>query len=123
MSATAGPDLAHVRVDLGDDHLTVTTDGSPSSFHHVWLRDNCGCPECRIVQSGERALFTATIPDDIAPTRADLVEGSVDQTLRLAWNDGHTTTYSLAWLLDHDYSSAPPEPGPVLWDATLAEVP
>ena len=106
-------------LELGDDHLTLSGHGAGPSFHYVWLRDNCGCPECRIVQSGERALFTATIPDDIAPTRADLVDESDGQTLQLAWNDGHTTTYSVAWLLDHDYSSDRPEPGPVLWGATL----
>jgi gamma-butyrobetaine dioxygenase len=111
-------------LELGDDHLTLSGHGAgPSSFHYVWLRDNCGCPECRIVQSGERALFTATIPDDIAPTRADLVDEGEAPSLRLDWNDGHTTTYSVAWLLDHDYSSERPEPGPVLWDASLEEVP
>ena len=116
-------------LELGEDHLTLSRPGDAagagrSSFHYVWLRDNCGCAQCRIVQSGERALFTATIPDDIAPTRADLVEGAGGPVLEIVWNDGHPSTYSLAWLLDHDYShDAGPPHQPVLWDATLAAVP
>jgi len=115
-----------VTLDLATDHLTVMRTGSgPASFHFVWLRDNCGCPECRVGQSGERALFTATIRDDIAPTQASVLDGAAGPRLRIDWNDGHTTSYALAWLLDHDYSSdrAGTVHEPVLWDATLAAVP
>jgi alpha-ketoglutarate-dependent taurine dioxygenase len=130
MPATADPrpDLARERVEvrLGDDHLTLVgavTGGS--DFHYAWLRDNCGCPRCRVSQSGERALFTATIPDDIAPTRTRVLTGSEGAVLAIDWNDGHATTYSLAWLLDHDYSRNERRPAfeAVLWDATLAAVP
>ncbi len=111
-------------LELGDDHLTLTAGAGPSSFHYVWLRDNCGCPECRIVQSGERALFTATIRDDIAPTRAEVRDGADGAHLDLDWNDGHATTYSVSWLLDHSYSApVAQDADPVLWDATLAAVP
>jgi alpha-ketoglutarate-dependent taurine dioxygenase len=116
-------------LELGDDHLRLSpgpgagaTPG-PVSFHYVWLRDNCGCPECRVTQSGERALFTATIPDDIAPTAAEVVDTEGGPRLRLVWNDGHATTYSVQWLLDHAYSSSHPDHEPVLWDATLPAVP
>jgi gamma-butyrobetaine dioxygenase len=116
-------------LELGDDHLTLSPGPGagaapgPVSFHYVWLRDNCGCPECRVTQSGERALFTATIPDDIAPTAAEVVDTEGGPRLRLVWNDGHASTYSVPWLLDHAYSSSPPDHEPVLWDATLPAVP
>ena len=35
-----GVELAPRWVEVG------WTDGSSGRFHHVWLRDNCPCPEC-----------------------------------------------------------------------------
>ena len=110
-------------VEVLEDHLALRHVAGRSAFHHVWLRDNCGCGECRVSQSGERRLYTATIPDDIAPLEVDVDgEGSF---LDISWNDGHRTRFSVSWLLEHDYSSGPrPRPEPVLWDAAgLTEVP
>src|SRR4051812_21443651 len=124
MSATARPDLSQVRVEAGEDHLELTAAGSASWFHYVWLRDNCGCPRCGVPQPGERPLFPAAIPDDIAPTRTSVTEGPDGPRLEIAWNDDHTTTYAVAWLLDHAYSGAGSGAAsdrrhePVLWDAT-----
>jgi gamma-butyrobetaine dioxygenase len=113
-----------VTVDLDAAHLDLTHAGGTSSFHYVWLRDNCACSECRVSQSGERALFTADIPDDIAPTGAAVDEGT--GRLHLEWNDGHATRYSIRWLLERDYSSearAGDDHRPTIWDASLASVP
>jgi alpha-ketoglutarate-dependent taurine dioxygenase len=110
-------------VEACQDHLALRHAAGRSAFHHVWLRDNCGCGECRVTQSGERRLFTATIPDDIAPVHVDVdSEGSF---LDIDWNDGHSTRFSVPWLLAHDYSSGPRRrPEPILWDAArLTEVP
>jgi gamma-butyrobetaine dioxygenase len=113
-----------VTVDLHDAHLELTHSAGTSSFHYVWLRDNCACSECRVSQSGERALFTAYIPEDIAPTSA--VVDEVDGRLHLEWNDGHSTRYAMRWLMERDYSSGSPTRArhrPILWDATLPAVP
>jgi len=110
-------------VETYDDHLALRHAAGTSAFHHVWLRDNCGCGECRVAQSGERRLFTPTIQDDIAPVGVDVdPDGSA---LDIDWNDGHHTRFSVAWLLEHDYSSGPRSRSePLLWDAAgLAEVP
>lgn len=113
-------------VDLREGYLELHHAAGTSAFHYVWLRDNCGCPECRVSQSGERALFTADIPDDIAPTSAvtGLGEAGVD-LLQLEWHDGHATRYSVPWLVEHDYSSgrATAQHEPVLWDASLRAIP
>lgn len=117
-------------VVLADRHLTLPLDTGTETgaetgagaFHYVWLRDNCWCEECRVVQSGERRLFTAYISDDIAPTAAQFDDG----VLRVAWNDGHHSTYAAGWLAAHDYSGRAREravPEPTLWDATLSGVP
>jgi gamma-butyrobetaine dioxygenase len=112
-------------VELHDAHLDLTHSGGTSSFHYVWLRDNCGCSQCRVSQSGERALFTAHIPDDIAATSA--VVSRADGQLHLEWNDGHSTRYSMQWLMARDYSAGVrfrPRPEPILWNAsTLTAVP
>ncbi len=110
------------RVVLADRYLTLPLVAGSATFHYVWLRDNCWCTSCRVIQSGERRLFTADIGDDIAPETAEF-EADV---LRVSWNDGHCSNYTAAWLATHDYS----DPGraaavhePTLWDATLSKVP
>lgn len=116
-----------VAVELRDGYLDLAHETGRSAFHYMWLRDNCGCHECRISQSGERALFTADIPDHIAPTSATVAETDArGPLLSLAWNDGHETRYSIRWLVAHDYSAGTRAQSghlPILWDATLAAVP
>ncbi len=113
---------APVHVVLAEHHLTLPLKTGSATFHYVWLRDNCWCAECRVVQSGERRLFTADISDDIAPAEAEF-EG---EALRVSWNDGHRSTYAAGWLATHDYSHrgrVGPAHEPRLWDATLSNVP
>jgi len=117
---------AGVNVDVRPDHLAIEHHATVARFHHVWLRDNCACPSCRISQSGERALFTATIPDDIAPLTVQVQLRHETPFLDVEWNDGHTSSFALPWLLERAYSSEghrPPRHEPVLWNATLASVP
>lgn len=90
-------------LSLAEDHLTLSAGGRESRFHYVWLRDNCWCDGCRVTQSGERRIYTANIPDDIAPGEAALEDDAA--SLHLTWNDGHSSTFSLQWLADHDYSN------------------
>lgn len=123
MSVITSPRSTTPRVSLAEGYLTVEIDETDTSFHYVWLRDNCWCPECKIAQSAERRLFTATIGDHIAATQA---EYDVAQGLRIEWNDGHRSTYSPQWLRTHDYSQAARagrRHSPTLWDASLTQVP
>lgn len=107
-------------ITLHVDHLTMATAGGVRRFHYVWLRDNCHCMQCRVEATGERRLFTADIPDTIAPLAAT-VDANGD--LAIDWNDGHSSVFSGAWLGDHDYSG-PVGSGDrdalVLWDHTFA---
>jgi len=107
---------------LADRHLALTRGQQMSKFHYVWLRDNCWCDECRVVQSGERRLFTASIPDDIAPVEARLDDDVT--ALEISWNDGHTSRYSLAWLDAFDYSNPSTSVDTrVYWTSTLPSLP
>jgi gamma-butyrobetaine dioxygenase len=108
-----------IPADVRADHLRVPApDGRQRWLHHVWLRDNCGCAQCRVPQSGERQLFTAAIPHDVAPSRAHLDETGA---LHVEWHDGHVSIWSPEWLDAHDYSApvrAPLRDMPRLWDAS-----
>lgn len=88
------------------DHLELALDGVVLRFHHLWLRDNCGCPECRVPQSGERRVFTAHLPRDLRPVEAryDTSSGA----LWVTWPDGHRSRYRHDWLTRHDYSRPRP---------------
>jgi alpha-ketoglutarate-dependent taurine dioxygenase len=118
-------DLNHA-VQVHRNHLALRHEGETPRFHHVWLRDNCGCSGCRIAQSGERALFTATIRDDIAPVSAEVERRAGTTFLEVLWNDGHASSYAVPWLLERDYSTGRHRASrheAVLWDATLKDVP
>lgn len=107
-------------VRLADRSLSVDFGDGPRAFHHIWLRDNCWCEQCRVTQSAERRLFTANIAADIAPIRARLDD---DEALHVEWRDGHRSVYSRAWLTRHDYGTAARASRrhePVLWDADFS---
>ena len=87
-----------------DDHVELTVDGVVMRFHYIWLRDNCGCPECRVAQSGERRVFTADIPRHLRPAEAGFDTES--RSLQITWQDGHRSRYRHGWLTLHDYSRA-----------------
>ncbi len=92
-------------------------------FHYVWLRDNCWCDGCRVQQSAERRLYTAYIPDDIAPAEA---VWTADEALHVTWSDGHASVYSAPWLRRHDYSDdarAARQHAPTLWHASVEALP
>ncbi len=107
----------------GGDHLELDLDGVVRRFHHIWLRDNCGCPECRVRQTGERRVFTASIPGDLRPTEAGFDPAS--RTLQITWPDAHRSRYRADWLVQHDYSSTATPPGPSrrLWTRAGPPIP
>ncbi|MDX6476552.1 MAG: gamma-butyrobetaine dioxygenase [Gaiellaceae bacterium] len=92
------------------------SDGHHSSFHAVWLRDNCACPECRH-ENGQRLLDTRRIPDEPALAAARLSNGSVEAT----FEDGHEARWDAAWLRANCYCEDEPAPSTSrrLWDASI----
>ena len=124
MDVAASTSLPPTVVSAADDYLEVSLAGVCLRFHYIWLRDNCGCPECRVAQSGERRLFTAGIPRHVRPLEAVLDADS--RSLQITWQDGHRSRYREDWLTRHDYSR-PKTAGPVaerhLWTAHSAPIP
>ena len=99
-------------------------DAGRSTFHHLWLRDNCPCPSCRHPSVPERLVDTLSIDDEVAPSA---VAVSPAGTLDVTWaGDGHHSTFDAAWLAAHAYDDGPRFEAPVrtLWsDGAFAAPP
>lgn len=91
-------------VSLDERSLSVRLDGQERRFHYVWLRDNSWAPADRVFLSSERRLFTASIPDGIAPAETSF---DPEAGLHVRWNDGQRAHYSSQWLRRYDYSDKP----------------
>jgi gamma-butyrobetaine dioxygenase len=93
------------------------SDGRTSSFHYLWLRDNC--PRLLHASTNHRVVETSTISPNVSP--ASVAIDSVG-ALTIVWeHDKHESVYEAQWLLDHDYSNGvrhEPAP-PKLWRANI----
>jgi gamma-butyrobetaine dioxygenase len=74
---------AGVLVQFTEDSATFLPD---------WLRDNCLCSECRILQTDERRWQPWT--EQVAPVVATV--GVADGQLQIDWVGGHRSTYGRA---------------------------
>jgi gamma-butyrobetaine dioxygenase len=107
-----------VSVEQRPDHLLVTWySGAVSTFHHLWLRDNCPCPSCRHPSVPERLVDTLSIPSDVAPSNAEVTP---DGDMLITWTgEQHRSYFEAAWLADHAYDRGPKHPAveQTLWTA------
>lgn len=74
-------------------------DGARSDFHAIWLRDNCRCEACGAPETGRRKSRLTEIPLDVAIASTQMEEN----TVVLAWSDGHRSRFSAHWLHAHAY--------------------
>jgi len=108
-------------LDIGRDSARlVWEDGSRGEYHFIWLRDNCGCPECRHPITLERTFDLLGVPEEIRPDSAEITD---EGDLRLTWPGGHVSAYPSPWLRETCYSGdiAVEHPPRHLWDAGLTE--
>ena len=50
------------------DALTATwSGGERTDLPYLWLRDNCGCGECRVEQTSEKRFHLFTVPGNLTP--------------------------------------------------------
>ncbi len=92
-------------------------DGGSSTFHHLWLRDNC--PQLRHATTNHRVVETSEIPHDVCPATAVIDAGGA---LVITWgHDRHVSSFDAAWLRANDYSNGVRHPvrTPLLWDASI----
>ena len=121
-AATSGAVPAAVPVDLRCDDRTLVVswdDGRVSTFHFVWLRDNC--PQLRHATTNHRVVETSEIPTDIRPATVAVGRtGAVEVT----WaHDGHVSTFDANWLRAYDYSkdARVRRREPILWDSSIGD--
>lgn len=82
-------------IELSTDHTVLRV--RDHDFHALWLRDACGCAECRRPSTNERLLDSTAISPDITLTSAD----HTDHLLTLRFSDGHTTELTDDFLARH----------------------
>ena len=78
----------------GDALSAVWSGGDRTELPYLWLRDNCGCSECRVVQTTEKRFHLFQVPRDLRPRQVGIDgAGSGDEAISIAWPDGHRTRY------------------------------
>ncbi|ODQ49932.1 Trimethyllysine dioxygenase [Saitoella complicata NRRL Y-17804] len=114
---------SHHKISLGDRKIHIPwASGKTSTFHHIWLRDHCRCPECFKSTTKQRLVDTYSIPTDIKPEKA---EGEKDG-LEIEWKDGHKSSYTWGWLVRHSYApqiETPFHSPKHLWGSEIKEKP
>ncbi|WP_438300011.1 gamma-butyrobetaine dioxygenase [Pseudomonas sp. NMS19W] len=86
--------------NLADRVLIEWADGRVSPFHHVWLRDNCPCPQCVYSVTREQVFEIVDAAPDLSPAAAHI---DTDGCLRIDWQDGHLSRFDAGWLRAHAY--------------------
>ena len=119
--AARGPRLRDAR-RLPRSVRVTWDDGAVGAFHHLWLRDNCGCPECWHPQTLERTFDPLSVPGDVSAASVALTHRG---ELCVEWRPrGHVSLYDPGWLRacrDGAAGGSPRDPAPVTWDASLSD--
>ena len=72
----------------------VWSHGERTDLPYLWLRDNCGCSECRVAQTTEKRFHLFQVPSDLRPSKVSIeFAGSEGEAISIAWPDGHRTRY------------------------------
>jgi gamma-butyrobetaine dioxygenase len=95
--------------------------GFDHTFSALWLRESSFDPEFRDPKTGHKLGDGDTLPLDIE-IRSSRIE---DDTLFLAFSDGHACEFSIDWLIDAAARPTYPELAgeKLLWDAGLDPLP
>lgn len=116
--ATIATEQGFHSVDIRGDSLMEVAweDGTRESFHAIWLRDNCACPQCRHV-TGQKLTTIDDLPTDVRVVSAV----REDDGLRLVFSpDNHSAHFDFAWLRGFSTDIALPQK--ILWDSETLSV-
>ena len=96
-------------VELKKDSVILST-GSNKQYDlpFLWLRDNCQCDECRIIETQEKQFLLHTVPVDISPKSVEIK----DESLFVLWPDNHQSVIPLNTI---EESGKPRYPEHKLW--------
>ena len=79
-----------------NDHAlaAVWSGGERTDLPYLWLRDNCSCSECCVVQTTEKRFHIFRVASNLRPLQVSIDHaGSEDEAISIAWPDGHRTRY------------------------------
>ena len=76
-------------------------DGSNYELPNLWLRDNCPCDDCRVVQTQEKRFIVSDIDVQLAPRAVSVTQN----TLSISWPDHHQSLFSIPKLQSLSRSS------------------
>jgi gamma-butyrobetaine dioxygenase len=75
-----------------DSVIISRAGGADIMLPNLWLRDNCPCDDCRVIETQEKRFILSTVDADIAPTEVSLDS----QQLSILWPDNHRTQLPLS---------------------------
>ena len=75
-----------------DSVIISRAGGTDIMLPNLWLRDNCPCDDCRVVETQEKRFILSTVDADIAPTEVSLDS----HQLSILWPDNHRTQLPLS---------------------------
>ena len=80
--------------EYGEALAAVWQDGARTDLPYLWLRDNCGCSECRVEQTTEKRFHLFRVARDLRARQVTIEHsGCEDEAIAIAWPDGHRTHY------------------------------
>tara|TARA_B100000686_G_C16717765_1_gene933083 strand:+ start:72 stop:1133 length:1062 start_codon:yes stop_codon:yes gene_type:complete len=80
-------------IEIKQDSVIVSTSSKNQyDLPFLWLRDNCQCDECRIVETQEKQFLLHTVPVDICPRSVEVK----DESLVVLWPDNHESRIPLS---------------------------
>jgi len=96
-------------IEVKKDSVILSTDSNKQyDLPFLWLRDNCQCDECRIIETQEKQFLLHTVPVDISPKSVEIK----DQSLFVLWPDNHQSIIPLNKI---EESGKPRYPEHKLW--------
>ena len=73
-------------IEIKKDSVRLSLDSDKQyDLPFLWLRDNCQCNECRIVETQEKQFLLHTVPVDLSPKSIKID----DDKLIILWPDNH----------------------------------
>jgi len=79
-------------IQIKKDSVILSTDSSKEyDLPFLWLRDNCQCDECRIIETQEKQFLLHTVPVDISPKSVEIK----DEKVFVLWPDDHQSVIPL----------------------------
>ena len=100
-------------IEIKEDSVILSI-GSKNQYDlpFLWLRDNCQCDECRIVQTQEKQFLLHTVPVDISPKSVEVKE----ESLLVIWPDDHESLISFSKI---EQSAKPRYPERKVWTSNF----